>query len=116
MPLVVARLLFVPAIATMNVPFCGSWIATTGSAPKRLVGMMLLFSTLAASIVQLNSALLYPSAGKLFNLTLTDADPPILMLAGLTSVETNGFEDTAVLVGEGGTLVGAAGVFVGEED
>ena len=37
----------------------------------------------------MNSALLYPSKGTLFSLTLTKAVSPIRRLAGLTSVETN---------------------------
>jgi hypothetical protein len=41
-PLVVALLPLLPAIATMKLPFCGSFVATTGSAPKRLVAWMLL--------------------------------------------------------------------------
>jgi hypothetical protein len=41
-PLVVALLPLLPAIATMKLPFCGSLIATAGSVPKRLVTWMLL--------------------------------------------------------------------------
>lgn len=48
-PLVVALLPLLPAIATMNVPFCGPLIATAESAPKRLVTVMLLTSNKLAS-------------------------------------------------------------------
>jgi hypothetical protein len=41
-PLVVALFPLLPAIATMKLPFCGSLIATAGSAPKRLAAVMLL--------------------------------------------------------------------------
>ena len=44
-PSVVALFPLLPAIATMNVPFCGPLIATAGSAPKREVTAMLLTST-----------------------------------------------------------------------
>jgi hypothetical protein len=41
-PLVVALFPLLPAIATMKLPFCGSLIATAGSAPKRLAAVILL--------------------------------------------------------------------------
>jgi hypothetical protein len=44
-PLVVALFPLLPAIATMKLPFCGPLVATAGSAPKRLVTVMLLTST-----------------------------------------------------------------------
>jgi hypothetical protein len=44
-PLVVALFPLLPAMATMKLPFCGSLIATAGSAPKRLPAVMLLTCT-----------------------------------------------------------------------
>jgi hypothetical protein len=44
-PFVVALLPLLPATATMKLPPCGPLIATAGSAPKRLVVVILLTST-----------------------------------------------------------------------
>jgi hypothetical protein len=44
-PLAVALFPLLPAIATMKLPPCGPLIATAGSAPKRLVTVMLLTAT-----------------------------------------------------------------------
>ena len=65
----------------------------------------------------MNSALLNPSAGMLFNLTLTNPAPPIPRFVGLTSVETNGIDGSCVADGTGvleGIIVPiGSGVFVG---
>lgn len=115
-PLVVALLLLLPAIATMKLPFCGPLIAVTGSAPKRLATLMLLASTKFASYVQVNSALVYSLGGTLFTLTVTNALSSILILVGLTSVKTNGPDgvvDVAVSAVGAGVVVEGVGVFVG---
>src|SRR4030095_8045257 len=106
-PLVVALLPLLPAIARMNVPACGALTAATTSAPKRLVVVMLLTSTKAASKVQVNSALVYPSTGTLCKLTVTTVVPPIKRLVGLTVVETKGPPK-----GVGVALANGSGVFV----
>ena len=115
-PLAVALLLMLPAIATMKLPFCGPLIAVTGSAPKRLATRMLLASTKFASYVQVNSALVYSFGGTLFKLTVTNALSSMLILVGLTSVKTNGPDgvvDVAVSVIGAGVAVEGVGVFVG---
>lgn len=115
-PLAVALLLMLPAIATMKLPFCGPLIAVTGSAPKRLATRMLLASTKFASYVQVNSALVYSFGGTLFKLTVTNALSSILILVGLTSVKTNGPDgvvDVAVSAVGTGVVVEGVGVFVG---
>src|SRR5204863_4431661 len=89
-PLLVALLPLLPAIATMKLPFCGPLIATAASAPKRGVTAMLLTSINVALYVQVNSALVYPSAGMLFKLTVTTALSPTLRLVGLTTVVEEG--------------------------
>lgn len=116
-PLVVALLLLLPAIATMKLPFCGPLMAVTGSAPKRLVLLILLDSTRLSSYVQVNSALVYSFGGTLFKLTVTNALSSILILVGLTSVKTNGpdgvVEVAVSAVGVGvGVVVEGVGVFV----
>ena len=115
-PLVVALLLLLPAIATMKLPFCGPLMAVTGSAPKRLAMLILLDSTRLSSYVQVNSALVYSFGGTLFKLTVTNALSSILILVGLTSVKTNGPEgvvDVAVSAVGAGVVVEGVGVFVG---
>lgn len=88
-PLVVALLPLLPAIATMKLPPCGPLIATAASAPKRLVTVILLASNRLALYVQVNSALVYPSAATLLRLTVAVALDPTLTLAGLTLVDTD---------------------------
>ena len=115
-PLVVALLLLLPAIAMMKLPFCGPLMAVTGSAPKRLATLILLDSTRLSSYVQVNSALVYSFGGTLFKLTVTSALSSILILVGLTSVETNGPDgavDVAVSAVGMGVAVEGVGVFVG---
>ena len=65
-------------------------MAVAASAPKSDVTAILLTSTRLASYVQVNSALVYPSAGTLFKLTVTTALSPALMLDGLTDVVDDG--------------------------
>ena len=86
-PLVVALLSLLPAIATMKLPFCGPLIATAGSGPNNSATEMLLTSTRLASYVQVNSALVKPSAGTLFKLTVASAVSPTMMLPGVTTVD-----------------------------
>jgi hypothetical protein len=88
-PLVVALFPLLPAIATMKLPFCGSLIATAGSAPKRLVAVMLLTWITLGLYVQVNSALVYPSTGTLLRLTVAVAVSPTLTLVGFTLVDTD---------------------------
>src|SRR5215212_8019306 len=85
-PLVVALLSLLPAIATMKLPFWGPLIATAGSGPNKPATEMLLTSTRLASYVQVNSALVKPSAGTLFKLTVATAVSPTVMLPGVTTV------------------------------
>jgi hypothetical protein len=76
-------------MATMKLPPCGPLIATAASVPKRLVTVILLASKRLALYVQVNSALVYPSAGTLLRLTVAVALAPTLTLAGLTLVDTD---------------------------
>jgi hypothetical protein len=87
-PLAVALFPLLPAIATMKLPFCGSLIATAGSAPKRLAAVILLTWIRLGLYVQVNSALVYPSAGTLLRLTVAVAVSPTLTLDGFTLVDT----------------------------
>ena len=78
-----------PAMATIKLPPCGPLIATAASAPNRFVTAILLTSTMLGSYVQTNSALVYPSAGTLFKLTVTVAVSPTFTVVGLTVVEAD---------------------------
>ena len=99
-PLVVARLPFLPAMAAIKLPPCGPKIVVAGSAPKRFVNVMLLASTRFALYAQVISALAYPSTGTLFKLTVTSAVSPTPTFGALTVVEIYG-PDGAVLVAVG---------------
>jgi len=89
-PLVVALFPLLPAIATINVPACGALTAATESVPNRFATVMLLTSASVALKVQVNSALLYPSAGTLCKVTVANVVPPTKRLVELSVVETNG--------------------------
>ena len=89
-PLVTALFPLLPAIAMMKTPGCGVFMATTASAPKRLVTTGVPTLTRLASKVQVNSALVYPSAGTLFKLTVTVAVPPTSTVVGFTTVDADG--------------------------
>ena len=108
-----------PAMATIKLCACGPLIATTGSAPKRDATLMLLTSNKFALYVQVNSALVYPSAGTLFKLTVTNAVSPRLISLGLITVDTYGPDNVgvgdAILVGVFVICVVGVGVGVGSE-
>lgn len=108
MPLVVALAPFEPAMAAMKLPPCGPKIVVAGSAPKRLAKTILLASIRVALYAHVISALVYPSIGTLFKLTVTSAMLPTSTLGTLTVVEIYG-PDGAVLVAVG-TNVGVEGV------
>ena len=76
-------------------------MATTASAPKRDVTVMLLTSTQPWAKWQVNSALVYPPAGTLFKLTVARVDSPRLIVCGLTVVDTNGPKSVGVADGDG---------------
>lgn len=99
---------FFPAMAAMKLPPCGPKIVVAGSAPKRFVKTMLLASRRFALYAQVISALVYPSIGILFKLTVTSAVSPTATFDVLTVVEIYGPEG-AVLVAVG-INVGVDGV------
>ena len=71
MPLVVAFLPLLPAMARMNCPFEGPLNAEAGSAPKTSAIAMLVAEITAGLYEQVNSALVYCCGGTFCKLTLT---------------------------------------------
>lgn len=90
----------------------------TESGPKRLVITMLLVSTRFASKVQVNSALVYPSVGTLFKLTVARVVSPTPIFGWLITVDTYapvvvGVEVCVALAVAGVPVVDAGNVEVG---